>query len=459
MEAIKIQKIVERQQSFFKTGKTRDTSFRRKALMRLKKEIERQQEEILKALYEDLGKSRTEGFMSELTLVLGEINYMLRHLDSLSRDQLVLPELAQLPSVCIRRPVPYGTVLIMSPWNYPFMLTIEPLVDALAAGNTAVVKPSAYAPHTALAIEKVLKAAFPEKYVAIVQGGREKNEELLNQKFDYIFFTGSMNVGKIVMEKAAKHLTPVSLELGGKSPCFVDRTADISLAARRIVFGKFLNCGQTCVAPDYILCHESIKEHLVSELIREVQLQYGRYPLANKNYGKIVNKKHFQRLTALIDKEKCVWGGDYNEEELRIEPTILADVTYDDPVMQEEIFGPVLPIVTYRSLWEAVEKVESLPHPLALYIFSQSPSAVNYIQGHCRFGGGCVNDTIIHLATSQMGFGGVGESGMGSYHGKDGFAAFTHYTSIVKKGKWPDLSVRYQPYTKAKDEFIHRFLS
>ena len=384
MEAIKIQKIVERQQSFFKTGKTRDTSFRRKALMRLKKEIERQQEEILKALYEDLGKSRTEGFMSELTLVLGEINYMLRHLDSLSRDQLVLPELAQLPSVCIRRPVPYGTVLIMSPWNYPFMLTIEPLVDALAAGNTAVVKPSAYAPHTALAIEKVLKAAFPEKYVAIVQGGREKNEELLNQKFDYIFFTGSMNVGKIVMEKAAKHLTPVSLELGGKSPCFVDRTADISLAARRIVFGKFLNCGQTCVAPDYILCHESIKEHLVSELIREVQLQYGRYPLANKNYGKIVNKKHFQRLTALIDKEKCVWGGDYNEEELRIEPTILADVTYDDPVMQEEIFGPILPIVPVKNADEAIQFINEREKPLAFYVFSHNSKVIFTAHACCR---------------------------------------------------------------------------
>ena len=459
MGAERIGKIIEKQQLFFKTGKTKDTAFRKKALLRLKKEIERQQEEILAALHADLGKSRTEGYMCELTLVLGEINYMLKHLERFSKEQLVMPELAQLPAICIKKPVPYGTVLIMSPWNYPFMLTIEPLVDALAAGNTAVIKPSAYAPHTAKAIESIIKAAFPEKYVSVILGGREENEELLNQSFDYIFFTGSMEVGKIVMKKAAEHLTPVALELGGKSPCFVDRTADLALAARRIVFGKFLNCGQTCVAPDYILCHESVKEKLISELIRELQLQYGRYPLENKNYGKIINEKHFHRLLDLIDKEKCVWGSDFNEEELRIEPTILSDITYEDPVMQEEIFGPILPIVTYRSLWDAVAKTESLPHPLALYIFSESPKAVSYIQNHCRFGGGCVNDTIIHLATSQMGFGGVGESGMGSYHGKDGFAAFTHYTSIVKKGKWPDISVRYQPYTKAKDEFIRRFLS
>lgn len=459
MEAEKIQKIIEKQQSFFKTGKTREIVFRKKALLRLKREIKRQQEDILEALRADLGKSRTEGFMSELSLVFGEIDYMFRHIDEFSRDRRILPELAQLPSVCIRRPVPYGTVLIMSPWNYPFMLTIEPLVDALAAGNTAIIKPSAYAEHTALVIEKVIKAAFPEKYVAVVQGGRKENEELLNQKFDFIFFTGSMNVGKLVMGKAAERLTPVALELGGKSPCFIDRTADLSLAARRIVFGKFLNCGQTCVAPDYILCHESNKEQLISELIREIQLQYGRKPLENKKYGKIINEKHFQRLISLIDKEKCVWGGSYEEEAQRIEPTILSEVTYDDPIMQEEIFGPILPIVTYRSLWDAVEKVESLPHPLALYIFSRSKSAVDYIQNHCRFGGGCVNDTIIHLATSRMGFGGVGESGMGSYHGKDGFAAFTHYTSIVKKGKWPDLPIRYQPYTKIKDDFIHRFLS
>lgn len=459
MRAEAIREKIVVQQRFFKTGRTRPTAFRKKALVRLRKKIKDYEKDILEALYEDLGKSSAEGYMSEISLVLGEIDYMLKHLEKFSRKQLVPAELAQFPALCFQQPMPFGTVLIMSPWNYPFMLAIEPLIDALAAGNTAVVKPSAYAPETAGVIKKLLQEAFPEKYVCTILGGREENEELLNQKFDYIFFTGSIAVGKIVMEKAARHLTPVSLELGGKSPCIVEKTADISLAARRIVFGKFLNCGQTCVAPDYILCHESVQEELISELIREIQLQYGRKPLENENYGRIVNEKHFERLLSLIEKDKCAWGGAYEREKLRIEPTVLKEVSYEDAVMKEEIFGPVLPVVTYRKLSDAVEKVESLPHPLALYVFSTDKRAVGYIHSHCRFGGGCVNDTIIHLATSQMGFGGVGESGMGSYHGKAGFAAFTHYASIVKKAKWPDLPVRYQPYTRAKESFIRTFLS
>lgn len=346
----------------------------------------------------------------------------------------------------------------MSPWNYPFLLTIDPLVDAIAAGNTAVIKPSAYSPHTSEVIKTILEECFDTKYVAVVTGGRAENTCLLHEHFDYIFFTGSQAVGKEVMKCASEHLTPVTLELGGKSPCIVEKSADIKLAAKRIVFGKFLNCGQTCVAPDYIYCDKAVKDELVKEIRRQIKKQFGTNPLNNKDYGKIINEKHFRRISSLIDTDKVVWGGKTDEKTLRIEPTVMDNVTFDDAVMQEEIFGPVLPVLTYDSLDTAIEKINSMQHPLALYLFTADKKAASKVTAKCGFGGGCINDTIIHLATSEMGFGGFGESGMGSYHGKDGFDTFSHYKSIVDKKTWLDLPMRYQPYRKINEKLIHMFL-
>ena len=450
--------IVEKQRAYFATGATLDVAFRIRALKKLQQALQEQENAIAHALRSDLGKSPEESYMCETGMVLSEISHMLRHVRHYAKDQTVLTPLAQFASHSYKKPTPYGVSLIMSPWNYPLMLALDPLVDAIAAGNTAVVKPSAYAPATSELLRKMLSALFPEEYVAVVTGGREENTWLLEQKFDYIFFTGSKTVGRLVLEKAAKHLTPVTLELGGKSPCIVDASAKLDLAARRIVFGKFLNCGQTCVAPDYILCHSSVKDKLVECLKKEILRQYGSDYMGNPSYGKIITKRHFDRITGLVDSNKVIFGGNSDPESRKIEPTILDNVTWDDAVMGEEIFGPLLPILTYENIDEVITTVNSHDKPLALYIYAENKSVIRQITARCAFGGGCVNDCIIHLATSNMGFGGVGESGMGAYHGKTGFDAFTHYKSIVDKKTWLDLPMRYHPYTKLGDKLIHIFL-
>ena len=384
--------------------------------------------------------------MCEIALVKSELHYMIRHTRRFAREKRVHTPLAQSIARSYEKPSPYGCVLIMSPWNYPFLLTLDPLIDALAAGNTAMVKPSAYSPRTSAVIADMIASCFSPEYVAVITGGRWENAWLLQCDFDYIFFTGSKSVGREVMRQASKRLIPVTLELGGKSPCIVDPTADLALAARRIVFGKFVNCGQTCVAPDYLYCHRSVKERLVEELKRQIRIQYGETPLQNPDYGKIINRKHFDRLSALIDPSKTVCGGETCAETLQIAPTVLDEVTWDDPVMQDEIFGPILPILVFDDIQEVVGRVNSGDLPLALYLFSSSSKTIRYVAERARFGGGCVNDTLVHLATSAMGFGGVGESGMGSYHGKRGFDTFTHYKSIVDKKTILDLPMRYQPY-------------
>ena len=327
-----------------------------------------------------------------------------------------------------------------------------------AAGNTAVVKPSAYAPCTFDVMKTMIEECFPAHYVAVVDGGRAENQALLQQRFDMIFFTGGKTVGREVLRHAAEYLTPVTLELGGKSPCIVDSTAKIRLAAKRIVFGKYLNCGQTCVAPDYILCDKRIRDELITAILAEIEKQFGKEPLKNPNYGKIINEKHFERILGLINGEKLVYGGQSEPESLRIAPTVLNNITWDDAVMGEEIFGPLLPILTFDTLAEALDTVESHPHPLALYFFSEDKAAQKKVLDTCRFGGGCINDTIIHLATSDMPFGGVGESGMGSYHGRVGFETFSHYRSIVDKKTWMDLPIRYQKYTGLKEKMMRMFL-
>ena len=453
-----IKDLVTRQRSYFQSGATLPVSARLAALRRLYDAISSHEKEIRRALQKDLGKSGFESYMCETGMVLEEISYMLKHTRKFAREQRVHTPLAQFCSRSYKKPSPYGVTLIMSPWNYPFMLTLSPLADALAAGNTAVVKPSAYSPYTSEVLLSILTECFDPKYVAVVTGGRAENTCLLREHFDYIFFTGSQAVGKEVMRSAAEHLTPVTLELGGKSPCIVDQTADIRLAARRIVFGKYLNCGQTCVAPDYFYCHRSVKDQLIKEVQKQIRRQYGKQPLHSSDYGKIINEKHFDRILGLIDEKKVVHGGGSDRSTLRIEPTVMDNVTFSDAVMQEEIFGPVMPILVFDSLDEVIRRINSMPHPLALYIFTSDKKTARKVTARCGFGGGCINDTIIHLATSEMGFGGFGESGMGAYHGKTGFDTFTHYKSIVDKKTWIDLPMRYQPYRKGDEKLVRFFL-
>lgn len=458
MTETEIRQIVENQRTYFYTGATLPLSHRIEALKKIQSYILTHEAEIGKAIRKDLGKSDFESYMCETGLVLSEITYMLKHIRSFAKEKNVLTPLAQFHSRSFKKPSPYGVALIMSPWNYPFLLTIDPLIDALAAGNTVVLKPSAYSPYTSAVIQSMIEECFDTRYVAVITGGRAENTCLLNEHFDYIFFTGSQTVGKEVMRHAAAHLTPVTLELGGKSPCIVEESANLKLAARRIVFGKYLNCGQTCVAPDYIYCDRKIKDQLLAEIKRQIKRQFRSEPLTNKNYGKIINEKHFDRITKLIDSSKVVFGGKCDRTTLKIEPTVMDHVTFDDAVMQEEIFGPILPILTYDSLDQAIHKINSMPHPLALYVFTSDKTAARKVTARCGFGGGCINDTIIHLATSEMGFGGFGESGMGSYHGKDGLRTFSHYKSIVDKKTWLDLPMRYQPYRKINEKLIHLFL-
>lgn len=453
-----IKNILQQQHNFFSSGETISVDFRLKQLEKLKASLIRHEADLDAALKEDLGKSRMESYMCEVGLTLSELTWMQKHLRSLAREKRVATPLAQFAAKSFRSPSPYGTVLIMSPWNYPVLLTFDPLIDAIAAGNTAVVKPSAYAPYTFNVMKTIIEECFPAHYVAVVDGGRAENQALLQQRFDMIFFTGGKTVGREVLRHAAEYLTPVTLELGGKSPCIVDSTAKIKLAAKRIVFGKYLNCGQTCVAPDYILCDKRIRDELITAILAEIEKQFGKEPLKNPNYGKIINEKHFERILGLIHEEKLVYGGQSEPETLRIAPTVLNNITWEDAVMGEEIFGPLLPILTFDSLEEALRTVEDHPHPLALYFFSEDKAAQKKVLDTCRFGGGCINDTIIHLATSAMPFGGVGESGMGGYHGKVGFETFSHYRSIVDKKTWMDLPIRYQKYTRLKEKMLRMFL-
>ena len=450
--------ILENQRKFFLSGATLDVDARIAALKALGRVILSREGEICAALKADLGKGEFESYMCEVGMTLSEIRHMIKHVRRYARDRRVRTPAAQAVARSYVKSSPYGCVLVMSPWNYPFMLSLEPLVDAIAAGNTVIVKPSAYSPATAEIVAKIIEEAFPCELAAAVLGGRAENSALLDMPFDKIFFTGSVAVGKEVMRRAAERLTPVTLELGGKSPCIVDGTANIRLAAKRIVFGKFLNCGQTCVAPDYILVHASVKEELIEAVKGEIRAQYGERPLENAEYGKIISRRHYDRLCRLIDPGKVVFGGEREEGALRISPTVMDGVTYEDAVMGEEIFGPVLPVLTYTDADALIADINCRPHPLALYVFSSDRAFIKKVTARCAFGGGCINDTVIHLATSHMGFGGFGASGMGSYHGRDGFDCFTHKKSLVDKATFFDMPVRYAPYSKLKYRLLRFFL-
>ena len=449
---------VSRCRAHFETGATIPVDARIKALRALERAIVENEDRINEALRQDLGKSVTESYMCEVGMTLAELRYQLRHVRGWARRHRKRTGLANFHATSFTVAGPYGCVLIMSPWNYPFMLTMEPLVGALAAGNCCVVKPSAYSPATSAVMRDIIVSCLPRELVAVVEGGRAENTELLDQRFDYIFFTGGVTVGTLVMRKAAEHLTPVTLELGGKSPCVIAADANLEVAAARVVFGKYLNCGQTCVAPDYILVDEQVHDRFLELVRQQITKMFGAAPLENPQWGKIVNEKHFDRLLGLIDPAKVVAGGTARRETLQIEPTVLDGVTEDDAVMGEEIFGPIMPIITYRTVEEAEAFIKRRPKPLACYLFTRDRALEDRFLRHVPFGGGCVNDTIVHLATSSMGFGGVGASGMGSYHGKKSFETFSHEKSILKKHLWLDMPMRYQPYTPLKEKLIRMFL-
>lgn len=450
--------ILNKQRKYFKDNNTFSYNVRKAYLKKMYLYIKEHEDEIAEALYLDLGKSKTESYMAEIGMVLNEIGHLIKHLRKYMKPKRCKTPLAQYVSKSFQLPMPYGNVLIMSPWNYPFLLSIDPLCEALAAGNTVILKTSEYSKNTSNVIKKLVDDIFPNELVYVVFGGYEENQILLKQKFDYIFFTGSKGVGKIVYETAARTLTPVTLELGGKSPCIIDEKCNVKLAAKRIAWGKFLNLGQTCVSPDYVFCNEKVYDKFVLCLQNEIIKQYGENPLSNPNYGKIINQRHFARLLGYFDESNILFGGKYDEDKLKIEPTLLKNIDYNHRIMKEEIFGPILPIIKYSSLIDVVEYINSNETPLALYIFSKNRHNINYVTNYSAFGGGCVNDVVIHLATTNMSFGGFKESGIGSYHGKKGFDTFSHYKSIVDKKTWIDLPMRYQPYNSFFDRLIHFFM-
>ncbi len=455
---MEINELVKRQRKYFLSGATLSYASRMDALERIRLALEHYEGKLCEALYQDLHKSASESRMAEIGMTRAELNYCMKHLAGWMRREHVKTGLANFHAKSFTVAEPYGVTLVMAPWNYPVMLCLEPLINAVAAGNCVVLKPSAYAPHVSVVLAEMLSSCFSSEYVAVVEGGRTENNELLEQRFDHIFFTGSTAVGKIVLEKAARFVTPVTLELGGKSPCIVDRTANIKVAARRIVFGKILNSGQTCVAPDYLVVHPEIKDALFTAMKQELVAMLGEKPLESQEYPRMVNEKHYERVMGLLKDEQAVVGGYGNPDTLQIAPTILDKVTLDSPVMQEEIFGPVLPTLTFETREELLEIIRHFEKPLACYLFTTDKSMERWLLAHVSFGGGCINDTIVHLATSEMGFGGVGGSGMGSYHGRVGFETFSHRKSVIKKYNWIDLPMRYHPYTDWKDEIIRRVM-
>lgn len=462
--------IVSQQRAFFYTGTTLSYAYRIQALKQLDNALSHHQDDILAALHADLRKSDTEGYMTEIGVLKADLRYAMRHLRRWMRPQKVKTELMLFPASCYRKPEPFGVVLIMAPWNYPLLLCLEPLVGALAAGNCAVIKPSAYAPATSHVVAEIISECFPPAYCTVVEGGRAENIGLLRETFDYIFFTGSTTVGKQVLAAAAEHVTPVSLELGGKSPVIIDTSASLDLAAKRIVFGKFINAGQTCVAPDYVLVPTELKEPLVDRLqywISRFYPQAEQVPGGIANYPRIVNEKHFDRLLGLMNAEvtrapqggtTAVLGGRYDRASLTIQPTLLPQASAQSPVMQEEIFGPLLPILTYERLDQVIAFIRERPKPLALYLFAEDKHVQQHVTQSLSFGGGCINDTLLHVATTQLPFGGVGYSGMGSYHGKQSFITFTHFKSIVNKGTRLDPGLRYRPYGRHFLPLLKRFL-
>lgn len=452
-----ITELVSQQRNFFNSNKTLDVPFRIEQLKKLELLLRANEDLFAKAIYADLKKSRYDMLTTELSLVLGELSLAVKKLPAWSNKQRVPTNLVNLPARSYRLASPYGVTYIAGAWNYPIQLTLLPLVSAMAAGNTAVVKPSELAPQTSSALEKIINENFPSEYIQVVEGGAETAQEILKQKFDYIFFTGGTRIGRIVYEAAARHVTPVTLELGGKSPVFILPDCNLAVTAKRLVWGKFLNAGQTCIAPDYLLVHSSIKDKLLQEMVKIITHHFSTEQIT-ENYTAIINDRHFERLQKLIIPEKIYFGGTTNPHERFISPTILHNITVDDEVMKEEIFGPILPVLTFHSLDEAIEKVKSFERPLALYVYGKNSSAVKKIFRELSFGGGSLNDSVMYFGNPNLPAGGVGASGIGSYHGKKGFETFSHYKSILEKSAWIEFwFLKTPPYKKWKLKLL-RFL-
>ncbi len=449
--------LIETQRSFFQSGQTRDLTFRLNALKTLRNSIQIYEREIMKALKEDLNKSEFDAYSTEIGVVLEDLRFTIRRLSAWAKPKKVKTPLTHIGSKSYIYSEPYGVTLIIAPWNYPFQLAISPLIGAIAAGNCIILKPSERTPKTSELMEQILTDIFSEDYVTVVQGGPEESTALLKEKVDYIFFTGSVPVGKIVMKAASAHLTPVTLELGGKSPCIVHKDAHLKQAAKRVAWGKFMNAGQTCIAPDYLYVHKSIQEPFLEYLKNAIHDLYGMEPIKNSDFTRIVNTKHFDRLARLLESGERFSGGQTDPDTLMIEPTILTDVSWEDPIMNEEIFGPLLPVFVYHDLTDVFQAIEKAPNPLSLYLFSEDSSVQNEILDRVSFGGGCVNDTVYHFASPYLPFGGVGTSGVGAYHGKASFDTFSHKKSVLKQTTRFDLPYRY-PNAKNGLKNIKRFL-
>jgi len=438
--------LIQRQRDFFRTGQTKQIQYRINALKMLRESIQANENKIFSALREDLGKSEFESFAGEIGVVLSEISEAVRYIRSWAKRRKVKSRLINFPDRNFIYPQPYGVILIIGPWNYPLQLVLAPLVAAIAAGNCIVIKPSELAPATSSLISGIIRASFPSEYLAVIEGGIEESRALLKQRFDFIFFTGGSKVGRIVMKEAAENLTPIALELGGKSPAIVESDANIEVAARRIVWGKFFNAGQTCVAPDYLLVNSKISRRLLDALIRTIHKFYGDDPFGSPDFSRIINDVHFDRLAGLMSDGHILIGGEKDRSKRYIAPTIITEISWEDPIMQEEIFGPILPVLEFEHLDTVLEKISDRPRPLALYCFSSNKSTCKRVLERVEFGGGCINDCVMHLLNPNLPFGGVGESGMGCYHGKYGFETFSHRKSILKKGTWMDIALRYPPY-------------
>ncbi|SER62120.1 aldehyde dehydrogenase [Psychrobacillus sp. OK032] len=456
---LQLDKIIKEHQAFFDTGITKSTKFRIEQLMILKKTIKKYEKDVIQALYRDLRKSEFEAYTTEIGLVYDNIAYMVKHLDKWMEPKQVKTPLALMPSKSFIMHDPYGTVLIIAPFNYPFQLVMEPLLGAIAGGNCAVIKPSELTPHTTKIIQKIISETFDPRYIRAMEGEKEETSLLIHAPFDFIFFTGSVKVGKLVMKAAAERLTPIALELGGKSPVIVDHTANLEVAAKRIIWGKFVNAGQTCIAPDYVVVEETVKEKFI-ELLKQTIVQfYGKMIQDSPDLGRIVNTNHFDRLKTILEREKdqIIFGGKTDSTDLYIEPTLLAGIDFSSPSMEDEIFGPILPIISYTDLPAIIRRIRKLPKPLAAYIFSENERAQQYFLEEFSFGGGCINDTISHAGSAYLPFGGVGNSGVQAYHGEASFTLFTHQKSIIKKSTKLPVNIVFPPY-KNKVKLVRTLL-
>ena len=447
---------IENQENYFRNGNTLPISKRKKLLKNLKKEILSNEDKIFQALNNDLRKSNYETYLTEIGILISEIDLFLSNLKKWAKPKKVKSSLLSFPSSDYIYSEPYGKVLVLSPWNYPFQLAILPLMSAVAAGNTVVLKPSEHAPNTSSLIKEMVEKIFDKSHALVIEGAADTASKLLEYRWDYIFFTGSVKIGKIVAAAAAKHLTPTTLELGGKNPCIIDDTIDLKLTSRRIVWGKFVNAGQTCIAPDFLIVKRNIKEQLIYHLSKEIERAYGKDPKESEDYPRIVNKTNLFRLSNLIKETKILFGGEYDSDSCYFSPTIIDEPRIDSPIMNEEIFGPILPIISYDDENQIEKLISKYEKPLALYVFSTNKKFSEKIIRKYSFGGGAINDTIIHVGNPNLPFGGVGHSGIGAYHGKASFDLLSHKKSIVKKGNWLDIKIRYAPY-KGKLEYIRKF--